>query len=268
MLSGCASSGPSQICPGREQRAAERLKVGLGFWGHRCSLTTARNSRNAQNVEGVLRKQRKSGGGRRNPAGDAAQKNPSDKVLTPQDGSTKEKKAEERARVLNDAQLLAFERNGHITLGNVLSEQQILTSKQAVDKAVQSKCLEALRHRMRVLLPAHQQIVLQSSQQGLQHLKAHSSELGFLQHFNLHRYDSNIRELALHSSLASIAAQLLGTRKLRLYQDCVFLKEPGFSQTNWYVPLSCHLNLHLTCSTSSLPHWSMSMSLQLMALPD
>ena len=249
MLSECASSGVSQICLGREQRAAGRLKVGLGSWGHRCSSITARNSRNAQNIEDVLRKQRKSGGGRSNPAGDAVEKNPSDKELTPHGVSLKERKAEERARVLDDAQLLAFERNGHITLSNVLSKQQILTSKQAVDKAVQSRCLEALRHRMRVLLPAHQQIVLESSQQGVQHLKAHSSELGFLQHFNIHRYDSNIRELVLHSSLASIAAQLLGTRKLRLYQDCVFLKEPGFSQTNWYVPLSCPPTLHLTCSS-------------------
>ena len=216
----------------------------------------------------MLRKQRKSGRGRSDPAGDAAQKDPSNKESTPPGVLLKEKKAGERARVLSDAQLLAFERNGHITLGGVLSEQQILTSKQAVDKAVQSRCLEALRHRMRVLLPADQQIVLQSSQQGVQHLKAHSSGLGFLQHFNLHRYDSSIRELALHSSLAGIAAQLLGTRKLRLYQDCVFLKEPGFSQTNWYVPLSCHFNLHLTCSTICLPHWSMGMSLQLVALPD
>ncbi len=44
----------------------------------------------------------------------------------------------------------------------------------------------------------------------------------------------------LNSSLVSIAAQLLNSRKLRLYQDCVFLKHPGFSETHWHsdCPLS------------------------------
>ena len=54
------------------------------------------------------------------------------------------------------------------------------------------------------------------------------------------RYDTDIRSLALDSSLVSIAAQLLNSRKLRLYQDCVFLKHPGFSETHWHsdCPLS------------------------------
>ena len=268
MLSGCASSGLSQICFGTEQRAAGRLRIGEGSWAHRCSSTKLKDSRNTQNIEDVLSKQRKTGGGRSSPAGNAAQKYPSNREVTPQGASLTRRKVDERAKVLNDAQLLAFERNGHITIRNVLSEQQILTSKQAVDEAVQSRCLEALRHRMRVLLPAHQQIALQSSQQGVQHLKAHSKELGFLQHFNLHRYDRVIRKLVLHSSLASIAAQLLGTRKLRLYQDCVFLKEPGFSQTNWCAPLSCCSNLHLTCSLSSRLFLSMSVSRQQITLPN
>ena len=47
------------------------------------------------------------------------------------------------------------------------------------------------------------------------------------------RYDSVIQDLVLSSSLTGIAAQLLGTQKLRLYQDCLFLKEPGFTQTHW-----------------------------------
>ena len=54
------------------------------------------------------------------------------------------------------------------------------------------------------------------------------------------RYDKDIRSLVLNSSLASIAAQLLNSRNLRLYQDCVFLKHPGFSETHWHsdCPLS------------------------------
>ena len=54
------------------------------------------------------------------------------------------------------------------------------------------------------------------------------------------RYDKDIRSLVLGSSLVSIAAQLLNSRNLRLYQDCVFLKHPGFSETHWHsdCPLS------------------------------
>lgn len=257
MLSGCARRGLSQTCLGREQRAAGRLKAGLASRSHGCSSVQAKDSRNTQNIQDVLRKQRKTGQGRSNPAGPDAHKHPSHRQSTSHGTRLSRRNRDERARVLSDAQLLAFERNGHITLTDVLSEKELLASKQAVEEAVHSRCLDALTHRMRVLLPAHQQIAIQSSQQGFQHLKAHSRELGFLQHFNLHRYDSNVRELALHSNLASIAAQLLGTQKLRLYQDCVFLKEPGFSQTNWCVHPNLHSNLQLTCRLSSQPHWSM-----------
>ncbi len=40
--------------------------------------------------------------------------------------------------------------------------------------------------------------------------------------------------------LGAVAAQLLGEKRVRLYQDCVFLKEPGFTPTNWHsdLPLS------------------------------
>lgn len=37
--------------------------------------------------------------------------------------------------------------------------------------------------------------------------------------------------------LASVAAQLLGERRVRVYQDCVFVKEPGFTPTNWHSDL-------------------------------
>ena len=37
--------------------------------------------------------------------------------------------------------------------------------------------------------------------------------------------------------LTSTAAQLLGAKRLRLYQDCVFLKSPGHAETNWHSDL-------------------------------
>ena len=89
--------------------------------------------------------------------------------------------------VLSPSQLLGWERKGHLTIRRALSEAQVLIIREAAERAIEKNCLEALRHRIRVLLPEHQQAEVKSKQQGLQHLRAHSRELGFLQHFNLHR---------------------------------------------------------------------------------
>ena len=34
--------------------------------------------------------------------------------------------------------------------------------------------------------------------------------------------------------MGATAAQLLGVRRVRLYQSCVFIKEPGMGDTNWH----------------------------------
>ena len=46
-----------------------------------------------------------------------------------------------------------------------------------------------------------------------------------------------IRDLVTSKRLASTALELLGLKRVRLYQDCVFLKEPGFTETNWHSDL-------------------------------
>ncbi|KAF6256823.1 hypothetical protein COO60DRAFT_1640423 [Scenedesmus sp. NREL 46B-D3] len=87
---------------------------------------------------------------------------------------------------------------------------------------------------------------ISSEAQALELIRQHgSSELGFLQFFNLHRTQPMIAELVRSQQLAATAAQLLGVKRLRLYQDCVFLKEPGFAETNWHsdlrmAPLDCN----------------------------
>lgn len=59
-------------------------------------------------------------------------------------------------------------------------------------------------------------------QQALQLIALHgSSELGFLQFFNLHRTQPVIDQLVRDRQLAGTAAQLLGARKVRLYQVVV-----------------------------------------------
>lgn len=58
-------------------------------------------------------------------------------------------------------------------------------------------------------------------QQALHLISAHgSNELGFLQFFNLHRSQPVIDALVRDRQLTATAAQLLGVKKLRLYQVC------------------------------------------------
>lgn len=88
---------------------------------------------------------------------------------------------------LNADELLAFERRGHLTTKGVLSEALVLTLRRPAEQAIRERSTEALQQRIRVLLPGHHRIAVTSEQQALHHLKTHRKELGFLQHFNLHR---------------------------------------------------------------------------------
>lgn len=46
-----------------------------------------------------------------------------------------------------------------------------------------------------------------------------------------------MRAAVFSQALTGVAAQLLGVKRLRLYQDCLFRKEPGYSETNWHSDL-------------------------------
>ena len=186
MLLGRSSFQRAQRSVLPEQQSVRRCRKGIV---RRC---TAGNRVPAENVDAVeqvllqrqLRKDRS--------------KNLQGPVQVKQSGShdkqkalnDKESAADAPARkrlLLSPSQLLEWERKGHLNIRSVLSESQVLKIRQAAEKAIEINCLEALRHRIRVLLPEHQQAEVKSKQQGLQHLRAHSRELGFLQHFNLHR---------------------------------------------------------------------------------
>ena len=96
-------------------------------------------------------------------------------------------KAKDESVSLGAEELLAFERQGHLSTRGVLSEAQVLAVRRAAERAITDRSTEALQQRIRVLLPRDQHIAVTSEQQGLQYLKTHRKELGFLQHFNLHR---------------------------------------------------------------------------------
>jgi len=185
MLLGRRSTGSLPNCGGTQQGARNRRVSGAS---RVLSALQGGASSNFARVEKVLQKTLRKKGGKG--CGREKHSGPQDTQGTERD----EKRAEsyeqherKSSGFLTDAELLSFERNGHLSLKGVLSETQVLTAKRAAENAIRERSLEALRHRIRVLLP-HRQIQVTSEQQALQHLKAAHKELGFLQHFNVHRY--------------------------------------------------------------------------------
>lgn len=85
--------------------------------------------------------------------------------------------------------------------------------------------------RVRVLCPPEIGSKLDSittPQQALELLASHgSSELGFLQFFNLHRSQPDIQQLVRDPMLAGTAAQLLAARRVRLYQVGACMQREG-----------------------------------------
>jgi hypothetical protein len=89
----------------------------------------------------------------------------------------------------------------------------------------------SLLRRVRVLCPPEigsRLDNISTPQQALELLASHSSsDLGFLQFFNLHRSQPDIQQLVRDPCLAGTAAQLLVARRVRLYQVGVSLKMQG-----------------------------------------
>ncbi|KAF8057287.1 hypothetical protein HT031_006095 [Scenedesmus sp. PABB004] len=139
---------------------------------------------------------------------------------------------------LPNQQLLRWERDGFTVSRGLLPREALEPVRDAVQRVVAARRLEALRHRVRVLCPEHPApgaIATEAEAERLIDASAH--ELGFLQFFNLHRTEPAVDALARSAALAGAAAQLLGTKRVRLYQDAVFLKQPGYSETNWHSDL-------------------------------
>ena len=102
-------------------------------------------------------------------------------------------------RTLSERQLLTFERKGHLCTRGLLQPQEVARLHAEVSRHAEERCMTALQHRMRVLLRPEQQVPVTSREQGLQHLQRHSRELGFLQHFNLHRHAGPVSLLQIRS---------------------------------------------------------------------
>ncbi|EFJ47584.1 hypothetical protein VOLCADRAFT_91857 [Volvox carteri f. nagariensis] len=139
---------------------------------------------------------------------------------------------------LSDSVLLRYERDGFVVTRRLLQPEHLAALRAACEVEVSARRLESFRHRVRVLCPGVDPATLTSEAEVEQALQNHATDaLGFLQFFNLHRTNRAVCQVALGPELATVAAQLLGARRVRVYQDCLFLKEPGFAETNWHSDL-------------------------------
>jgi ectoine hydroxylase-related dioxygenase (phytanoyl-CoA dioxygenase family) len=131
---------------------------------------------------------------------------------------------------LTVAQTEAFRRQGFIKLKNVLSPATIAHYGPAITESVKR------------LYQQHKPLSERNTYQ-----KA------FLQVMNIWTKDQTVREFSFSKRLARIAAELMGTRGVRMYHDQSLYKEPGGGITPWhadqfYWPLSSD-----NCCTAWIP---------------
>ena len=111
--------------------------------------------------------------------------------------------------------------------------------RDAVTHAVAKTELQALRQRISVLCPGVPHQSVRSAAEARRVLARHATEeVGFLQFINLHRSFPEVAALVTSARVAAVAAALLGVERVRLYQDCAFLKGPADGPTHWHSDLN------------------------------
>lgn len=135
---------------------------------------------------------------------------------------------------------LRYEREGHTCIRGAVDAMEMIPMVKALSGEIMSRRMEAYRHRVSVLCPQVDARELRDVEDAKRALKKHSQEdVGFLQTFNLHREQTSAaREYIMSKRFAKIAAELMGCERARIYQSCIFVKEPGMAETNWHSDLN------------------------------
>jgi ectoine hydroxylase-related dioxygenase (phytanoyl-CoA dioxygenase family) len=114
---------------------------------------------------------------------------------------------------LNDAAIQRFREDGFIRLQRVLSPQTLAEYAPEISQLVdESNRLKSIPLEQRSLY-----------------------DQAFIQVCNLWTRSERVRELAFAKRLARIAAELLGTRGVRMWHDQALYKEPSGGFTPWHV---------------------------------
>ena len=141
----------------------------------------------------------------------------------------------------------------------LFTPQEVQLFVPRLTAALEKERLAAFKQRVQVLCPpevAERAAGLTTVAALQQLLRDHAQDaVGFLQVFNLHRRVESpegdaARALVTCPRLGAVAAALLGVPRVRVYQSCLFVKEPGMGDTTWHSGASCPRLLH---SQLSLP---------------
>lgn len=110
-----------------------------------------------------------------------------------------------------DADRNAFRRNGHVTVRNLLTADEVAAFRPVIAGAVER-------------VPPHQP----SAAEGEVYARA------FSQHSNLWQHDESVARFSLARRLARAAAELLGVDGVRMYHDQALFKGAGGGHTPWH----------------------------------
>src|SRR3954454_8631329 len=114
---------------------------------------------------------------------------------------------------LDDAAIRRFREDGFIRLPNVLSPETLAEFAPDINRVVDEN------NRLKVI-PFEKRTLYDQA---------------FVQVMNLWTRNQRVRELAFSKRLARIAAELLGTRGVRMWHDQALYKEPSGGFTPWHV---------------------------------
>src|SRR5258706_7649977 len=108
-------------------------------------------------------------------------------------------------------QIQSFQENGHVLIKNILAKEEMDLYRPVINKA-------AYKYN--------------NEKRKLEERDTYGK--AFLQIMNLWEVDETVKKFTLAKRFASIAAQLLGVEKVRLYHDQALYKESGGGQTPWH----------------------------------
>jgi hypothetical protein len=147
----------------------------------------------------------------------------------------------EKPGLLSTEDLLDFERKGHIFTSGLFTLDEMTILAPLIESAFRKHELAALRQKVSVFFgeDVATSEACNTADRCLELLhQLPPEDIPFLQVFNLWRKEKVIERLVKSRRIASAAAQLLGTKAVRLYQDSSFLKRPGDGCTNWHSDLA------------------------------
>ena len=131
--------------------------------------------------------------------------------------------------------LLGYERSGFAVTRALLPPSRVHELRPTLVKALEERRHAALKQKVRVLI-GEKEADADAETLDARLRRLPEGSVPFLQCFNVHRHYAPVAELA--RSLAPTAAQLLGSARVRLYQDSLFQKRPGDGPTRWHADLA------------------------------